>query len=365
MKHLIVCTIHAKSIRMIFSIVLLLFIAAGCDKENNDSDSPTPPETTVTAIISGLPGLMGIEADDEGNIWVTESGTADPDENNDTHNNNGKVVVITPTGEKYDAITHLSSYSNVHSQELQGTVHLLLTGKILYILSGDSLYSADISTFRPGDEAMDARTLSAEDIATPISGVPSENNPEQDSHPYNMTIGPDGDLYIVDAGANAIIHRSGADQYAVFAEIPPAENPMFPDLGGPTVQSVPTSISYDPGKKAFFVTTLTGFPFPSGEAVIYQVSMEKEVSVFQGGFSMLVDQSTGGDFSDHIVVQFASSFDPAGGYAPNSGQLIWNNKTENKILADNINQPVGVKQIDDHTCYVTSLGDGSVLKVSF
>lgn len=79
---------------------------------------------------------------------------------------------------------------------------------------------------------------------------------------------------------------------------------------------------------------------------------------------MLVDQA-GGVFFNHIVVQHASSFNPASGFTPHTGSLLWVNRQGHKLLADGLNQPVGIKQVNNHTWYVTSLGDGSVLKVSY
>src|SRR5947208_2617804 len=84
------------------------------------------------------------------------------------------------------------------------------------------------------------------------------NNDANDTHPYNLTKGPDGDLYISDAGANGIIHRKSAGQYSVLAEIPGIANPL--PIGPPQIQSVPTGILYD--GHDFLVTTVLGFPFP-------------------------------------------------------------------------------------------------------
>ncbi|HET6527167.1 MAG TPA: ScyD/ScyE family protein [Balneolaceae bacterium] len=337
-----------------------LFIFISCGEEDNPV-SPTP-SLNITTLASGFHGLMGIESDDQGNIWVSEAGTDTADANGDTHNNTGKILLITPDGEKHDAIINLASYANINSGELQGAVHILLDDETLYILSGDYLYLADVSNFNPGDAPIDANTLPKEDIFSVISQIPSENNPDQDSHPYNLTLGPDGDLYITDAGANAIIRREGVNDYSVLAEIPPIPNPAFPDLGGPTVQSVPTSISYDGNN--FLVTSLTGFPFPQEQAAIYSVSMSGDVSVYQTGFTMLVDQETGSR-TKHIVVKHAASFNPASGFEPNSGSLIWVDGTTPDTLADGLNLPVGIEQVNDHTWYVTSLGDGAVLKVTY
>ncbi|MEO9021082.1 MAG: ScyD/ScyE family protein [Ginsengibacter sp.] len=332
----------------------LLFAFAGCKK------GTVVPHLSITTVASGLAGPMGIETDSYGNIWVSEGGTDTLNDKGSTYNNDGKVIVITPNGQKYDAIINLSSYANVHSGELQGTVHILRDGGTLYVLSGDYLYRANISHFKPGDKPIDASTLPSEDIAAIVSNISSSNNPEKDSHPYNLTKGPDGDLYITDAGANAILHRKGVNNYSILAEIP--NFPNTTGIGGPTVQAVPTSIRYD--GKNFLVTTLTGFPFPEGQSTIYKVSLSGNVSIYQKGFTMLVDQAAG-NYSNRIVVQFASSFNPATAYAPNSGSLLWVNGSTTKVLADGLNQPVSIKQVNGYTWYVTSLGEGSVLKVTY
>ena len=334
----------------------LLFLFAGCKKGNQT------PKLTITTVASGLAGPMGIETDSYGNVWVSEGGTDTLDAKGNSHNDDGKVILITPGGRQYDAIVNLASYKNVHSGELQGTVHILRDGGTMYVLSGDYLYKADISRFRAGDKPIDASTIPSEDIAGVISQIPSPNNPEQDSHPYNLTIGPDGHLYITDAGANAILRRNGVNDYSILAEIPALANPSFPGLGGPTVQPVPTSIRYDGSN--FLVTTLTGFPFPSGQAIIYKVSLSGNVSIYQKGFTMLVDQAAG-NYPNHIVVQYASAFNPATGYEPNSGSLMWVNGSTTQLLAGGLNQPVSIKQANDYTWYVTSLGNGSVLKVTY
>lgn len=351
-------TRNPKGIKItcLVAIAALLFVFAGCKKGNET------PKLYVTTVASGLASPMGIETDSYGNIWVSESGTDTLDSKGSTYNNDGKVIVITAGGRKYDAIINLSTYQNVHSGELQGTVNISRDGNTMYVLSGDYLYRADISHFRPGDKPIDASTIPSEDIASVISQIPSPNNPEQDSHPYNLTKGPDGDLYITDAGANAIVHRKGVNNYSILAEIPAVTNTSFPGLGGPTAQSVPTSIWYDGSN--FLVTTLTGFPFNAGQAIIYKVSMSGNLSIYQNGFTMLVDQAPG-SYPNHIVVQYASSFNPATGYSPNSGSLLWVNGSTTQLITGGINQPASIKQVNDHTWYVTSLGDGTVLKVAY
>lgn len=184
---------------------------------------------------------------------------------------------------------------------------------------------------------------------------PNETN---DSHPYNLTVGPNGDIYIADAGANAIIRRSKTGVLSVLTEVPGIANPT--PVGRRVIESVPTGIIYD--GEHFLVTTLLGFPFPAGQAVVYKITPTGTVTVYQKGFTSLTDIAKGGSLG-RLVVEHGT-FGPMG-FAPKTGRLVWANGTTPAVLADGLNLPVGLKQANAHTWYVTSLGDGSVLKVTY
>ncbi|MDQ2863494.1 MAG: ScyD/ScyE family protein [Bacteroidota bacterium] len=335
---------HARlkmSLLQLTCFALLIFFA-GCKKGHEN------PTLTISTVASGLVNPMGVEADRWGNVWVIEAGTA---------HNDAKVIVIKPNGNKYDAIVNLSSIINENSGEIQGGGHLLLDNGMLYVLSGNYLYKVNVSGFKPGDKPIDGSTLSFEDIAAFSMSYPWVNN-AHDSHPYNLMKGPDGDIYICDAGANAIIHRKSAGHYSVLAELPGVANPT--PVGPPQVQAVPTGIIFDGHN--FLVTTLTGFPFPEGQAVIYKVSPHGNVSIYQQGLTTLVDIADGNMYG-HMVLHYASF--GAMGFAANTGSLTLVNGSSATVLAGNLNMPVGIKQVNDHTWYITVMGDGTVIKATY
>ncbi len=304
-----------------------------------------PPSVTVTTVASGLINPMGIDMDKEGNFWVTEG---------ETFNNDGKVWVVTPNGKKYPAIINLSAFKNVQSKEPQGTSNLLFDKGNLYVLSGDFLYRIDVSKFKPGySNPIDASKLAREDIG---SFVYSKVYP--DSHAYNLTIGPDGDLYIADAGANAIVHRQGWNRYMMLADLPGFKNPT--SVGPPEIQAVPTSIWWDGDD--FLVTTLSGFPFVKGLAVIYRVSLAGKVSVYQKGLSTLVNLAPGKK-GFQLAVHYGD-FGPTG-FVANTGSLLWVNGSTSTQLVGGLNMPVGIKQSNNETWFVTCMGDGTIKKVIY
>lgn len=172
-----------------------------------------------------------------------------------------------------------------------------------------------------------------------------------------MTKGPEGDIYIADAGANAIIHRKSAGDYTVLAEVPSIENPL--PVGPPMVEGVPTGILFN--GQDFLVTTLLGFPFPAGKAVVFKISIQGNVSVYQDGFTSLVDIAKGYD-NGYLVLQHASF---GTGFNPRTGALYLIDGTTQIKWADSLNMPVGLKQASEDTWYISSLGDGSVLKATY
>lgn len=86
------------------------------------------------------------------------------------------------------------------------------------------------------------------------------------------------------------------------------------------------------------------------------------MSKYQEGFTTLMD-ITGGTSYGKMVLQhglFGSM-----GFAPNSGSLILINGHSTNVLSSTLNLPVALKQVDNSTWYITSLGDGSVLKATY
>ncbi|MEO5944585.1 MAG: ScyD/ScyE family protein [Ferruginibacter sp.] len=325
-----------------FAVIILSIFFSGCIKDGHN------PVFTLSTVASGLVNPMGIETDNHGNIWVTETGTA---------HNDAKVVVIKPNGQKYYAIINLSSIINENSGEVQGAGHLLLDNGILYVLSGTYMYKANIGNFKPGDTPINASSLPFEDIGSFVLSYPWVNN-AHDTHPYNLLKGPDGDIYIADAGANAIIHRKSEGHYSVLAEIPGFANPT--PVGPPNVQAVPTGLIFDGNN--FLVSTLTGFPFITGRAIVYKVSMSGNVSVYQSGFTTLVDIADG-NFYGHVLLHYGA-FGPTG-FVANTGSLMFVNGSASTTLTSTLNMPVGIKQVNNQTWYITSMGDGTVLKASY
>jgi hypothetical protein len=117
-------------------------------------------------------------------------------------------------------------------------------------------------------------------------------NPAIDSNPVDVLFDR-GRFVVADAGGNAIDvvnHRGRVSNLAVFA------NRLVPNPdGGPDIpmQAVPTSVVEGPDHQ-YYVSQLTGFPFPPGAANVYRVNPRTgAVTVFASGFTNIMDLAFG------------------------------------------------------------------------
>ena len=301
-----------------------------------------PTHFVPQVVASGLTLPMGMSFDGLGRAWVTEAGTG---------NSDARVSLITKEGQVYPVITGLAS--TLTDEDIAGIGHVLYREGILYILEGGtgSLYIVNVAGFKPGDAPVNASTLPKEDIGTFVKAQMLTNPINTDV--YNLTFGPDDNLYIVDSGANAIIKRdSRTKALSVFAKIP--------NLAA-TVGSVPTRITYD-GKK-FLVSSLSGFPFTAGISKIFRVDLAGNVTDYQTGYTTLTDITLSAN-DKPIGIQYAqfSLAPPIPGFQPKTG-LITNGDKE--TLLSGLDLPTDIEQVNDRLYYVLNRGDGTLVKLTF
>ncbi|MPR36982.1 ScyD/ScyE family protein [Salmonirosea aquatica] len=333
--------------KLTLGVLLIAGLGSSCQDHRD-----LPIITPATAIFAtGLVAPIGVETDANGRIFVSEQGTGE---------NDGRVSEITPDGQVHPLITGLYSFKRPDN-ELDATDHLLIANGILYVLNAKGLYQLNLATHKTGDPAVSAASLTPEPIHQFVINQTLKNDTGE-SHLYNMVLGPDGALYFADAAANAIVRRSSAGQLSIVAEVPgiPNPNPTGPPPGPPVIESVPTGITYD--GKQFAISTLLGFPFPAGKALLYRMDLAGNLSVFQQAFNSLVDVENDGN-GNYLVLEH-SIFGPTG-FTPQTGRLLRAKGTSSEVLLDKLNLPTDLKIVDNHTAYLTSLGDGTLLKISY
>lgn len=320
-------------------LLLILFFFAACEDDKNEPIQD-PTAFTATEFVSGLKMPVGMSIDEKGQLWVAETGTG---------NNDAQVSMVTPSGSVHTVITGLNSvFAN---GAIEGMSHVLYADGKLYILNGNAgrLYAADVSSFKPGDSPIAASALESEDIR---SFVHSLNLTDPlNSNAFQLTFGPDNHLYIVDAGANAIIKRDkNSKALSLFAQIPNIN---------PTTEAVPTGIVFDGSK--FLVSSLSGGPFVKGSAKIFQVDLNGNVTEYRTGFTTATDILLTPN-NKALITEFAEFSLTQPGFVPGTGRIV---NEEGLSLLDELTMPTDLERSDDKTYYLLSYAEGTIQKLTF
>jgi hypothetical protein len=328
-----------------FCLLLLAAMLGGC----NAIVDHELPQGSVTMYASGLVAPLGMEMDEKGQLWVTEAG--------DGKASNGRLSLITTSGEIIPVVTGFASEISPEGGVF-GLNHILLQNGILWMLHGveGKLYKLDVSTFKPGSSPLKASDLTFEDLGAFVKKHDFEHDTDA-SDLFSLTLGPGGDLFIVDAAANAIIRRNASSgELSIFATIPPIQT----TAGDPAeIEPVPTGIAFD-GEK-FLVGCFSGYPFPANEAPIFQVDLNGKVSIFQSGFSSLADLDLDVD-GKPVVVEYGNWTGEA--FAENSGTFASAAGGKRMIRLGGLNFPNSIKTAGPHTYFVAQTFDGIIQKIS-
>jgi hypothetical protein len=280
----------------------VLFGLIGLEVWETRADPAPPPEPALTVIASDLMQPRGIYADDHG-IYIAEAGLG----------GDGECIVLgsgaTGCFGESSALTKLDATGQ--HRVIEGVASLVEdTGEGIGIhdITKDSngdIYAVVGLGADPNlrdDLGPDATTLGTVirinldgtyDVIADLAEFERINNPDgsdpPDANPYGIAW--DGeDLIVADAGANNVLRVSLDGDVELVAVLPTrmVEPPPFIDAPVIPMESVPTNVAVGADGN-YYVAELTGFPFPVGGAVIYQITPGGDVSVFAEGLSLLGD----------------------------------------------------------------------------
>jgi hypothetical protein len=185
---------------------------------------------------------------------------------------------VTPDGEASVVVQGLISYRAGNSL---GAHDVLVTDESIWLLVGET------GDFRiPFTHALveldkeTNRVKTFVDLLTVELEQDPDGNPNQQSNPVDMALGPDGTVYIANAGCNCLMTWSREAGLSVAVVWPfEDDNP------------VPTALAFGPDGD-LYVGFLTGFPFPAGGARIERWSGGELAQTYSGltaVTSLLVD----------------------------------------------------------------------------
>jgi len=214
-------------------------------------------------VITDLSGPRGLSVSGS-EMLIAEQGT-------------GNVLRVTQQGTVAVVASGLpsSTFEEAGEQVPTGVTAAINVGGTLFVTVGESRGEAGfdaVYTIKPGQAPVLFADLLAYEQANNVDGnVDMAGEPELLINAYDLVSDNAGGVYVSASGANTVFHVTSDGTISPFAIFPNRENPLFPTVGGPTMQQVPTGLEWGPDG-GLYVTTLTGFPFPEGAARVYRMS---------------------------------------------------------------------------------------------
>ena len=288
-------------------------------------------EETGTTVISGLNGPMGVLVAGDGHVLVIDTGIGGDDEVMLPHPLSGqtvgygygesaRIVHLDPESGEQRNIANLSSwYFEPGIGNAGGARLALLDGTIYATVGGfsEDLLPLMASVIRIDDDGRAVPIANAGEFerTTNPDGLSLESNP------YGLSIGPDGNLWMVDTAGNSLVKvnpRTGEMELVTVFDGVSSPIP-HPNRGGVLeTDPAPTGIAFD-GEGNAYVSFLPGIPFVPGSAKVVRVGVDGEVSDYATGLTMITDLRRGPD-GFFYAVSFGEFTDQ--GAIPNSGAIV-------------------------------------------
>lgn len=305
-----------------------------------------PPKSADSVIATGLLNPRHLSVGPGNLIYVAETGLGgngtcqgSPEGQPNCFGLSGSITAIDGTKQKR-VVTGLASIGGAGPSDVdvRGNNITILLG-----LGGNAQYRADFND--PGAAALG--TVQTGRIGGPLTtaadlvAFEQVNNPHQpdvDSNPTGLVALDSKNWAIADAGGNDLIGvgKRGETTLAVFQ-----------DRG---YQSVPTDVVKGPDG-AFYVSELTGGPFPTGGSTIWRVVPGQQPTVYATGLSRVTSLDWRGN--DLYAVQMFDDFffSPTGSVrkVTKGGTQV----SDHKVVADDLPHPYGIA-IRGNTAYVTT-----------
>lgn len=274
---------------------------------------PARASAQCTQLISGLQTPLGTALTNQGNLLVSETGT--------TTTNSGRISIVDTRGDRRTLLAGLPSAIN-DVGEPSGPAGLFMRGRTLYVAigvgdvgragpfpgtdipnpdpisspifssilaiqfsantenatTGFTLTLANQQALADGETVTLSKGASDRITIRLVADFPNfvpfplpffEPNVKL-SNPFQLVAVEDA-LYVTDGGRNRVWQVDLlTGSFSTLVAFPNIPNPAFPAVGGPTLDAVPTGITFS--ENALLVTLFRGFPFPPGVSTVEQIN---------------------------------------------------------------------------------------------
>ena len=270
---------------------------------------PAIAQSEGEVVAEGLNGPMGVLVDPDGNIWAIDSGLGGDEAIAAVNAETGETVDAT-VGQttrivKIDAgdgsLAEIAAAVSVASDGgVSGGGRLALLDGVLYASVGEWLADPDSSPpagvgtiIQVNDDGSTSEVAAFWPFERDVNPYP----PVLHAHPYGIIGGPDGMLWVADAGGNYLGKVDPASgEISVVAVFEPLPG-VFPrpeyDMELLT-DPVPTAVTVG-ADGGIYVSLLSGAPFVPGSAKVMAVADDGSISDYATGLTMLTDLRTGPD----------------------------------------------------------------------
>lgn len=303
----------------------------------------------------GLLSPRGLAYDENGVLFVAESGAGGPMETNGpfgpaTYGYTAQISSVVE-GQSQALIGGLPSMESSPT-EMAGANSVWVENDSIWVATGHEIANVPFSA---AVIAFDRVTLRPQHVID-IYAYEQENNPDGKellSNVTDVTVGEDGTVYIADASGNTVYSWTVDGGLQVFKTWD--TNP------------VPTSVAVgDDG--SVYVGFLTGFPFPAEGATIDQYAADGTLVTTFAGLTAVTDivWSAGNLFA----VQFAAGFGDTG-WTPDSGSVVAVTPDGLIPVAEGLTFPYGIAATPDGSQLAVSVstsygeaGSGAIWLIS-